>query len=86
MDRMKSLSEAIRTLMEGEFSGYLKINFSQGSLGRIEKSEEFDAAKIITVDAATRQVGGGAVKPFMKKRETGHEKKENVEEYPPQAL
>jgi FKBP-type peptidyl-prolyl cis-trans isomerase 2 len=41
MDRMKSLSEAIRMLVEGEFSGYVKINFSQGSLGRVEKYEEF---------------------------------------------
>jgi hypothetical protein len=39
-DRMKRLIEAIRMLMEENFSGYIKINFSQGSLGRIEKSEE----------------------------------------------
>jgi hypothetical protein len=51
MDRMKSLSEAIRMLMEGEFSGYVKINFSQGSLGRVEKYEEFyDAASHITAE------------------------------------
>jgi hypothetical protein len=42
MDRMKRLVEAIRGLMEEEFSGYLKINFSQGSLGRVEKSEEIE--------------------------------------------
>ena len=49
MDRMKSLSEVIRMLVEGEFSGYVKINFSQGSLGRVEKYEEFyDAATHIT--------------------------------------
>jgi hypothetical protein len=47
MDRMKRLTEAIKTLMEGEFSGYLKINFTQGSLGRVEKSEEFEDAAII---------------------------------------
>ena len=47
MDRMKRLIEAIRILIEGEFSGYIKINFSQGSLGRIEKSEEFEDATII---------------------------------------
>jgi hypothetical protein len=52
MDKMKRLGETIRTLMEGEFSGYIKINFSQGSLGRIEKSEEFDAANIVAMDAA----------------------------------
>jgi len=47
MDRMTSLSEAIRLLVEAEFSGYLKINFSQGSLGRVEKYEEFNDAGII---------------------------------------
>lgn len=26
--------------MEGEFSGHIKINFTQGSIGRVEKSEE----------------------------------------------
>ena len=40
MDRMKRLIEAIGMLMEGEFSGHVKINFSQGSIGRIEKHEE----------------------------------------------
>jgi len=34
--------------MEGEFCGYIKINFSQGSLGRIEKCEELEDAAIIT--------------------------------------
>jgi FKBP-type peptidyl-prolyl cis-trans isomerase 2 len=47
MDKMRRLSEAIKALMESEFSGYIKINFSQGSLGRIEKSEEFENAAIL---------------------------------------
>jgi hypothetical protein len=47
MDRTKKLIETIRTLMEGEFSGHIKINFSQGSIGRVEKSEEFEDASII---------------------------------------
>lgn len=47
MDRMQSLSEVIRMLVEGEFSGYVKINFSQGSLGRVEKYEEISDAAII---------------------------------------
>lgn len=47
MDRMQSLSEVIRMLVEGEFSGYVKINFSQGSLGRVEKYEEINDAAII---------------------------------------
>lgn len=49
MDRMMKLSDAIRKLIEGEFSGYIKINFSQGSLGRIEKSEEIEDAAIVRV-------------------------------------
>jgi len=47
MDRMKKLTEAISILFDEEFSGYLKINFSQGSLGRVEKSEEFEDPAII---------------------------------------
>ncbi|MGO9953192.1 MAG: hypothetical protein ACLPN1_13415 [Dissulfurispiraceae bacterium] len=42
MSRVKQLIETIRSLIEGEFSGYIKINFSQGSLGRVEQSEELD--------------------------------------------
>jgi hypothetical protein len=48
MDRITKLIEAIRKLIEGEFTGYVKINFTQGSLGRIEKFEELDDATIIT--------------------------------------
>ena len=47
MDRMKRLIEAIRILIEGGFSGYIKINFSQGSLGRVEKFEEIEHAAIV---------------------------------------
>lgn len=50
MDRMKRLIEAIRNLIEEEFSGYIKINFSQGSLGRVEKFEEFDDATVILAE------------------------------------
>ena len=50
MNRMKKLSETISTLLEEEFSGYIKINFSQGNLGRIEKSEEFEDAEIMLVE------------------------------------
>jgi len=55
MSRMKRLIETIRLLMEGEFCGYIKINFSQGSLGRIEKSEELE-------DAATIENNNGSEK------------------------
>ena len=42
MDRMARLTETIGMLMAEEFSGHIKINFSQGSIGRVEKSEEFE--------------------------------------------
>ncbi|RJR22829.1 MAG: hypothetical protein C4581_00545 [Nitrospiraceae bacterium] len=45
MDRMKRLADAIKSLSDEEFSGYLKINFTQGSLGRVEKSEEVEVAQ-----------------------------------------
>ncbi len=47
MDRMKRLVEAIKRLTDEEFSGYLKINFSQGSLGRVEKSEEVEVTQTL---------------------------------------
>ena len=50
MDKMKRLKEAMRMLMEGEFSGYIKINFSQGSLGRVEKYEELENAEIMLLE------------------------------------
>ena len=67
MDRMKRLIETIRMLMEGEFCGYIKINFSQGSLGRIEKSEELEDASIITNgrEKRTKQYDGKDVSLFF---------------------
>jgi hypothetical protein len=48
MDRMQRLIQMLKTLIDCKFSGYIKINFSQGSLGRVEKSEEFvDAAVML---------------------------------------
>ena len=55
MSRMKRLIETIRLLMEGEFCGYIKINFSQGSLGRIEKSEELEDAATINNGSEERK-------------------------------
>jgi hypothetical protein len=46
MDRMTKLIEVIGKLIDGEVTGYIKINFTQGSLGRIEKFEEIDDAVI----------------------------------------
>ncbi len=53
MDRMTKLREAIRELVEWKFSGYLKINFSQGSLGRVEKFEEFEDPTVIVQEENT---------------------------------
>jgi hypothetical protein len=47
MDRVKKLTETFRTLINGEFTGYIKINFTQGSIGRVEKFEEFDDEAIV---------------------------------------
>lgn len=47
MDRMKKLIEVIGNLIEGEVTGYIKINFTQGSLGRIEKFEEIDHDAVV---------------------------------------
>ncbi|HUI66754.1 MAG TPA: hypothetical protein VL087_00910 [Nitrospirota bacterium] len=56
MEKLKRLSETIKMLMEGKFNGYIKINFSQGSLGRIEKSEEFELTHVVVADKALIQV------------------------------
>jgi len=47
MDRMTRLVEVIENLIESEITGYIKINFTQGSLGRIEKFEEIEDATSI---------------------------------------
>lgn len=38
--KLKMLQEYLHALNEKKFTGYIKINFSQGSIGRIEKFEE----------------------------------------------
>ncbi len=50
MDRMKRLAETIRSLADGQFSGYIKINFSQGSIGRVEKFEEIEEPSFVHPD------------------------------------
>jgi hypothetical protein len=37
---MKRLVEFLETTKEQKFTGYIKINFSQGGISRIEKFEE----------------------------------------------
>ena len=39
-DKFDQLVDTLRRLMDEEFTGHLKINFSQGGIGRVEKFEE----------------------------------------------
>jgi hypothetical protein len=59
MDRVTRLIEAIKKLIEGEFTGYVKINFTQGSLGRIEKFEELDDVAILAAGDVMEGKRGG---------------------------
>ncbi len=63
MNRLKKLIETIRSLIEGGFSGYIKINFTQGSLGRVEQSEELD--ETITHSGERRGKNKGGDKDFL---------------------
>lgn len=40
MEKLEKLIEVLRSLIGDEFTGHIKINFSQGGIGRIEKFEE----------------------------------------------
>jgi len=39
-DKLDQLIEAMGRMIADEFTGHLKINFSQGGIGRVEKFEE----------------------------------------------
>ncbi|MDY6905463.1 MAG: hypothetical protein SWH61_12335 [Thermodesulfobacteriota bacterium] len=39
-DKMDRLAATLMKLCEDRFTGYIRINFSQGSIGRVEKFEE----------------------------------------------
>lgn len=39
-DKYRKLVEYMKQLQLSSFTGYIKINYSQGSVGRIEKFEE----------------------------------------------
>jgi hypothetical protein len=39
-DKLSRLWSVINGLITSEFTGYIKLNFTQGSIGRIEKFEE----------------------------------------------
>jgi len=40
LEKMEKLVEVMTDLMGEEFTGHIKINFSQGGIGRVEKFEE----------------------------------------------
>ena len=39
-ERLAKLVEMMRVLVEQKFTGSIKVNFSQGGIGRVEKFEE----------------------------------------------
>jgi hypothetical protein len=41
-DKLEHLVEVLKSLKMSEFTGSLKINFTQGGIGRIEKVEEMN--------------------------------------------
>jgi hypothetical protein len=38
--RLERLNEVMREMVDADFTGHVKINFSQGGVGRIERFEE----------------------------------------------
>jgi hypothetical protein len=38
--KLRRLLDVMKALMEEKFTGYVKVNFSQGGIGRVEKFEE----------------------------------------------
>ena len=39
-EKLRRLIKQIEALQESRFTGYIKLNFTQGSIGRVEKFEE----------------------------------------------
>ena len=39
-DKLSRIWSLIKGLIESQFTGYIKLNFTQGGIGRIEKFEE----------------------------------------------
>lgn len=39
-NKLRRLLEYLRSLKEEKFTGHIKINYTQGSIGRVEKFEE----------------------------------------------
>ena len=40
VDRFKKLEKFLKELQAENFTGYIRVNFSQGSIARVEKFEE----------------------------------------------
>lgn len=40
MEKLRKLTDVLRGLSHSQFTGYIKINYSQGCIGRVEKFEE----------------------------------------------
>jgi len=40
MERLSRLVDIINALMNKKFTGYIRINFNRGTIGRVEKFEE----------------------------------------------
>ena len=39
-DKLRQLFEYLLSIKDEEFTGYIKVNFTQGNVGRVEKFEE----------------------------------------------
>ena len=40
MEKLTSIIDMIKSLMDKKFTGHIKIVFTQGTIGRVEKFEE----------------------------------------------
>jgi hypothetical protein len=40
MEKLKKIVDMVKVLMDKKFTGYIKINFSRGTVERVEKFEE----------------------------------------------
>ncbi|MEW6664919.1 MAG: hypothetical protein AB1512_06830 [Thermodesulfobacteriota bacterium] len=40
MEKIRRLTDVLRGLRDSRFTGYIKVNYSQGSIARVEKFEE----------------------------------------------
>ena len=49
-EKHERLFDIIQILADKEFTGYLKVNFTQGGIGRIEKLEEIALHKDAIVE------------------------------------